>query len=208
MALRAVVFDLDGTLSTLEVDFSRLRSELGMGPGPLWESILRLTGPQRDRAEQVLLEAELAGARRSRIVAGASELLAELGRRGIPRGILTRNCRAAVEVTLARHRLEVDAVLSREDGFMKPDPGGVIELARRFGTAARETLVVGDYRFDLEAGRRAGAPTVLFWPKPDLPDYAGLADFVIRSLPEVLGILDDRHEAGGASEGGPPSARE
>jgi len=188
--LRAVIFDLDGTLTTLEVDFSELRRELGIDQGPVWESILAMSGQTRRQAEQALVSAELAGARKCKFIRGSKQILAELGRKGLGRGILTRNCRQAVDIVIARHGLEADAILTREDGLLKPDPAGVIELSRRLETDPTQTLVVGDYLFDIQAGQRAGAKTVLFWQKDELPEYAHLADYVINDLHDLMDIAD------------------
>lgn len=186
---QAVIFDLDGTLTTLEVDFAALRRELGFGPGPVWETIVALMGQQRRRAERILLAAEMAGAHRCKLIPGTKDLLDELARRGVGTAILTRNCRAAVEVILSKHELNVIEVLTREDGMMKPQPGGVIELARRLGVEPDRTLVVGDYLFDIQAANRAGAMSVLFCPNGQIPDYADQADHIIAGLPDLLDLI-------------------
>jgi HAD superfamily hydrolase (TIGR01509 family) len=190
--LQAVIFDLDGTLITPEVDFSQLRRKLGFGPGPVWETILSLDGLAHEHAERVLVSAEMAGAQRCKLIPGAKALLDELARRGLKTAILTRNCHAAVDLALRRHELSVAEVLTREDNLMKPDPDGVHELARRLGVRPSETLVVGDYLFDIQAGNRAGATTVLVCTHAVLPDYAHEADYVITDLNDVLSILDGR----------------
>jgi len=197
--IKAVIFDLDGTLISLEVDFNDLRRRLGIQHGPVWEAILEMEGEDRCQAEWLLLDTELAGAQRCRVMPGARELLAQLDAVDIPCGILTRNCREAVRIVSDRHGFTVEAVLARGDAQMKPKPDGVIELARRLDVPPHNALVVGDYLFDVEAGRRAGSTTALFIEDRPTPDYAHIADYVIRDLLEVVQIIA-RHNGHGTKD--------
>ena len=52
-----------------------------------------------------------------------------------------------------------------------------------------DAWMVGDYLFDIQAGRAAGARTVLLISQDPPPDYAKEADHVIRTLPELLPLL-------------------
>jgi phosphoglycolate phosphatase len=56
------------------------------------------------------------------------------------------------------------------------------------GAAAATTVVVGDFRFDVEAGRAAGVRTVALVPDP-APDWAALATWQARDLADVRAIL-------------------
>jgi phosphoglycolate phosphatase-like HAD superfamily hydrolase len=38
-----------------------------------------------------------------------------------------------------------------------PHPGGLLKLAQAWNVPASEMVMVGDYRFDLDCGRAAGA---------------------------------------------------
>lgn len=186
---QAVIFDLDGTLTTLEVDFTELKRRLGVTDGPLWEAILRMGEPDRRRAEKLLVSAELQGAHKCVLIPGAKDVLDQLRKWKIPCAILTRNCRQALQIAIARHGLHADASIAREDTPLKPDPAGVIELAKRLNVDPTRTLVVGDYLYDLQAGRRAGATTVLFRHDAKGTGYEHLADHVIHDLRELFDIV-------------------
>jgi phosphoglycolate phosphatase-like HAD superfamily hydrolase len=54
----------------------------------------------------------------------------------------------------------------------------LITICQRWRLAPTVVPFFGDYRFDLEAGRAAGMPTVLYAPG-EIPDYATLADHVL-----------------------------
>ncbi|RMH02824.1 MAG: HAD family hydrolase, partial [Planctomycetota bacterium] len=97
---RAWVFDLDGTLTVAVHDFDAIRARLGLPPGrPILEELARLPAAEAKprRAELERIEAELA--RSARPAPGAAALCAELRRRGLRLGILTRNSAANAALT-------------------------------------------------------------------------------------------------------------
>ena len=79
----------------------------------------------------------------------------------IPISILTRNVREVVETFARMFTFEFHAVYTREDGPPKPSPAGALSLCRAMGVNPAHTLAVGDYKYDVMAGRDAGCRTVL-----------------------------------------------
>jgi HAD superfamily hydrolase (TIGR01509 family) len=192
--IRGVIFDMDGTITVPVLDFRRIRVEMGIGEGRgVLEMMSDLDGAERARAEETLLRHELAAAHASRLNEGVEEALGLLRVMGIKTGILTRNCRQSADIVIAAHGLEFDAVVTREDCLPKPDPDGVRAAARRMGVAPDECLVVGDYEYDVRAGRAAGAVTVLF--STDGRTFDTEPDFQIRSMAELPGIVRDLNGA-------------
>ena len=102
---------------------------------------------------------------------------------------LTRNLRSIAFETLdaigLRDFFEDDEVLGRDEAPPKPDPGGVESLLRRWGAQPREAVMVGDYVFDLQAGRAAGATTIYIDPEGEFP-HRDHADHCIRRLADLL----------------------
>lgn len=188
MRIRGVIFDLDGTLVDSRLDFDQMRREMGLPPGqPVLEALVQLAGDEARRCWAILQRHEAAGARRATLIPGADELLLRLAARGIRCGVFTRNSRRLTREVLGRLGLTVEPVVCREDGPVKPDPAGVLAICRGWGLGTREVLVVGDFRFDIEAGRRAGARTALFTRGRDpaeLP-FAAEADYVLASFTEL-----------------------
>jgi len=124
------------------------------------------TEAERVTKRKILADFELAAARASVPNDGAEETIRMIRGRGIGIGILTRNTRASVMESLKNFRTvsveDFAVIVTREDaGRPKPHPDGVLDAARRLGVAPRELLVVGDFTFDIAAGKAAGAPTVL-----------------------------------------------
>jgi HAD superfamily hydrolase (TIGR01509 family) len=185
-----VIFDMDGTLTVPILDFNTIREEIGIAQGPVWEAILAMGAEDRRRAEEILLRHELAAARECELQPGAVELFAELERRGTEVAVLTRNCRAAWETVRQRFGFPFDRVYAREDGPMKPDPAPVITLAKAMNVPLGKILCVGDYLFDIQAGKAAGTKTALLVNHGKVPEFAGEADYVVHNLLEILPIID------------------
>ncbi len=112
-----------------------------------------------------------------------------LTRRGLLLGVFTRNSRECASLTLSRLGIPCDDLVAREDAAPKPDPGGLNMLASRWGLAAGDILMVGDFRYDIESGRAAGMQTCLYDPAGDNP-AATLADCVVSHFEELEGLLD------------------
>ena len=161
--IAGLIFDLDGTLVDSRLDFERMRQEIGLPKGqPILEAIERMPEDRARRCHAILDQHELAGAERARLMPGVAQLLAKLSARALPLGLVTRNSRAATKRTLDRLGLHLDTVLAREDAPAKPDPTAIRMICDSWEIAPSRVVVIGDYRFDLEAGKRAGAWTVLY----------------------------------------------
>lgn len=189
MVRGAIIFDLDGTLTRPVLDFDAIRAEIGV-TGTILEAMESLSPAEQARAEAIIVRHEWDAARSATLHDGAVEVVAECRRRGYPVAILTRNARATTEHVLAEHGIVVDAVRTREDGIIKPAPDGVHALCNELRADPRASWVVGDYLFDVLAGKRAGARTVLMIGESAVPEYAHDADFVVRSLRDFLPLLD------------------
>ena len=189
---RAVIFDLDGTLADSLLDFDAIREEIGLRPGlPILEQLADADPATVARAEVIMRRHERDAIAGATLTDGCAELLARLAARRIPMGILTRNIREVVETFAATFDLRFQAVYTREDGPPKPSPVGVLALCDRLGAPPAHTLTVGDYKYDVIAGRRAGCRTVLLHPGLTAADHEewGAPDLVIRSLRELLPLF-------------------
>ncbi len=201
--MRGVIFDLDGTLIDSGLDFDQMRRDMEFAPGQLILETLEALpeGARKDRCREVLREHEFRGAMSATLMPGAAELLAELDRRQIPQAILTRNSREMTDLALRRLQLVFSVVLTREDAPPKPDPQGLHIICRHWQIEPCDVVFIGDFHFDVIAGRRAGMATILYSPGP-LPEYAHEADFVISHLSQTCDVLTT------LGDSAPPGARE
>jgi hydrogenase expression/formation protein HypE len=213
--IRAVLFDFDGTLTRPEsIDFAALRALLGVPTGtPILEFIRSLPSPEEQaRRLRILEDFEAAAARASFPNDGAEEILLLLQKTGFKLGILTRNTRSSIELALGNFPRITSAlfgaIVTRENvGRPKPHPDGVYTAAGMLGVAPAEMLVVGDFLFDIAAGKEAGCQTVLITnaagkadPKTaaaavraragiETPSLQALPDHTIGKLAELKDIL-------------------
>lgn len=203
MSIGGVIFDLDGTLVDSRLDFELMRREMQLPGGlPLLEAIEAADAETQARCFEILHRHEMQGAARAQLYPGLRDFLGELVRRNLRRAVFTRNSRVVTAATLAQFDLAFEPVFCREDGPVKPDPWAIWRICESWGLAPRQCLVVGDYRFDIDAGRAAGARTVLFTGSGQ---HSGLAehepaDFTLNSYldaPQLwswvdqIGLSDD-----------------
>lgn len=192
-AMSAVIFDFDGTLTApYGIDFVAMRQAIGCPPDhTILEYIVGLPPEQRAIADARVYEMELESARTSQPNRDAEAVVRALLDRGVTVAILTRNCREAVDLAFANFAdigvAEFAAVVCRDSGFPpKPAPDAIFHIADVIGVLAQELWMVGDYVFDLDAGRAAGARTV-YLCNDERPRWQ--ADFVIANLQELPALL-------------------
>lgn len=189
-----ILFDMDGVVVEQRLDFLAIKQEIfGTTHGFILERMAELSPPERTRAEAILERHEAAAAAAAAPVDGIVPFLAWMETRGLRRGLVTRNSRKSVDMVLARLGLRFDAVVTREDAPPKPAPDPVWLACRRMGLPPSATLFVGDFEFDMLAGRRAGVRTVLL--RNHEQRSSEHADYTVDSLAEVRGLLEGEREA-------------
>ncbi len=201
------IFDLDGTLTVAVHDFDAIRAELGLPPGePILESLAGLPDEHAAALRRRLDEIELELALAARAAQGAERLLTALRERGARLGILTRNSRESALATLEACGLApffaAQAIVDRDAAAPKPSPAGVRLLLASWRVRPERAVMVGDYLFDLQAGRGAGTATVYVDPSGEFA-WSAHADLAVRSLDE----LRAHAAAGPAGARGPSRAR-
>jgi len=170
------VFDMDGTLTIAVHDFPAIKRALDIPPDDdILHHLAALPADEAAGKRAWLLEHERELAYAATAAAGARELLHALRERGCRLGVLTRNAHELALVTLQAVGMgdyfASDDILGRDEAPPKPDPGGLLHLADRWSVAPSELVMVGDYRFDLECAKAAGARSVLvnlpenLWPE-------------------------------------------
>ena len=162
---KPVVYDLDGTLVRLPVDWpaatedadAALR-EAGLEPGDrdLW-GLLELA--RESGASRAFESAVCSHERAAAVTSNRLSMATELRERDGPVGVCSLNCEAACRVALETHGLaeHVDAVVGRDSvGTHKPDPAPLLAVLEAMGCAPGEAEFVGDTERDEETAERAG----------------------------------------------------
>jgi HAD superfamily hydrolase (TIGR01509 family) len=195
------IFDMDGTLTLSIHDFDGIKRILGLPiDRPILEALNSLPAAQSAQLHQQLDALELDIAHRATAQSGARELLTELRppwwrasrSRGAQIAILTRNSKPNAQATLAACGLAEffpsELILSRHCCPPKPSPEGILQLLSGWNAQPNRSVMVGDYVFDLEAGRRAGSATVYLDPTGEFP-WQDHADLQITNLAEITAML-------------------
>lgn len=188
--IRAVVFDLDGTLVDSALDFAAICRDIGWPSGtPLLEQLAKTFDiTERERAEQIIRRHEMLGAEQAVWIPGAEQCLRLLQQSDIPVAILTRNMRSATQRVMQRLQIADLPVLTREDCAAKPDPQGLLLLAEQFSVPVGQLLYVGDYLFDLQTAANAGAVSGLYLNGKNT-QFSSLANWTFDHFDELTTAL-------------------
>ena len=189
MTIQAIIFDLDGTLTVPILDFDAIRAEIGIESHPILEAMEQMSHADHQRATNILEHHERQSAEASTLNPGVKETLEQLRQQHIGIGLLTRNSRVTVERICQLHHLHFDAIVTRHDAPAKPDPAGVLMACGQLRVDPPDTLMVGDYLFDLQSGRAAGSRSVLITTQKHWQNFCHQADYVIDHLDELLDIV-------------------
>ncbi|EAQ96782.1 HAD family hydrolase [Congregibacter litoralis] len=180
--LRAVIFDLDGTLVDTADDFipvvqqlreefgrapmdaERIRSSVSNGSRALVTLALDLKEGDGDfepwRQRLLTLYAGILGSH-ARLYPGIEALLEKLEGDRIAWGIATNKPREYTEPLLATLGLNPRSVVCPDDvTHAKPHPESLERGCRELHSAAHETVYLGDHLRDIQAGQRAGMFTI------------------------------------------------
>ncbi len=184
--LRALVFDFDGTLAQLTLDFNAMRRALGelaleyapALPDPFGHAILEWqqlvaqqlnNGSQRGteqaqsfltRSADLIISMEVEAARQGMLFAFTRPLFLRLREAGIQSAIITRNCSQAVTSVFPDFADYCPTLLTRDDvRRAKPDPEHLLMALKHIGCSPQESLMIGDHPMDIQTGKRAGAWT-------------------------------------------------
>ena len=184
------IFDLDGTLTLPVHDFGFIRQELAIPEGEDILGHLETLPPDMAALRHHRLdEIERSFAAQAEAAPGVVELLAYLAEQNIQMGILTRNSRDVALITLetlgVRHHFPEAHILGRDDAPPKPDPGGILYLQEQWQVETDNLVMVGDYIFDLQAGRSAGALTIHVG-RPDGQRWPEASDIMVETLADLL----------------------
>jgi len=160
----AIVYDLDGTLVHLDVDWDDVRARcvavmdargVDVGGADIWE-IRQIADDHNalDRIDEVIAEFERDGATSADKLPLAGDLPAN-----VPVGVCSLNDESACRIALELYGLDrhVDVVVGRGTvETVKPDPEGLLYALDELGVAPGRALFVGDSASDREAARNAG----------------------------------------------------
>jgi phosphoglycolate phosphatase len=216
--MKAMVFDFDGTLAVLTIDFGLMRRRIlewmkayGIGEERIHEKYLleiieevrhlmveekRAKEAEKffDGAHQILKEVELEAAAGGKLIPGSKGVLLLLREKGVKVGIVTRNCEDAVRRVFPDMDAYCDVFVSR-DGVrkVKPHPDHLTSVMKALRVSGAEAVMVGDHVLDILAGKKVGMKTVgvlTGYIKREEFEKAG-ADYILSSVSEIYRLWED-----------------
>ena len=215
-SVRAVLFDLDGTLVDSAPDLagagndmrvarglpvlplSHFRPVVGSGARGMVERALGVLPQDPVFAEcrdEFLARYEARITRETQVFEGLLPVLAAFARHAMPWGIVT-NKASRYSVPLVRSLAALDAAATLVCGdttpHAKPHPAPLLEAARQLAVDPPRCLYVGDDLRDVQAGTAAGMATVAVrwgYLGSGAPIDSWGASFVIESPDELLKLL-------------------
>jgi phosphoglycolate phosphatase len=213
--IHAVIFDFDGTLAVLNIDFSYMRERVfdlmkryGIAEELveerylleiidevyqiLWDKNPSLAEDFYQKAHQILHKIEMEAAEKGSMIPGAERTLENLRGKGIKIGVVTRNCEDAVLKVFPGIHDFCDVFVSRNSvKKVKPHPDHLTYVLDSLKTSGEESVMVGDHIIDIQAGKRVGMKTIGVLTgrtKAEEFEKAG-ADYILRNAAEVCELL-------------------
>jgi phosphoglycolate phosphatase len=215
-AIKAVIFDFDGTLAVLNIDFSSMRErifdlmrryeieEKTIQEKYLLEiidevyQILWKQNPSRaetfyQESHHILHEVEMKAAEKGKLIPRTEGTLKSLREKGIKVGIITRNCEEAVRKVFPEIDSFCDVFVSRNSvKRVKPHPDHLTRVMESLKISGEEAVMVGDHMIDIQAGRRVGMKTmgVLTGRTKKEEFEKEEADYVLTNVSEIYKIVE------------------
>jgi phosphoglycolate phosphatase len=182
MVVKAVIFDLDGTIASFNLNYRAVRGEVrsyllrvGVPPSLLAanESIFEMlkkteifvknSGKSPEAMDELRSEAlaiaekyEMEAARETSLLPGADETLKALKRMGLKLGLFTLNSDKSANYILQRFKLGDFfgvTVPRNKVNFVKPNPEHLEMALKVLDVVPEETVVVGDGDVDMESAK-------------------------------------------------------
>jgi phosphoglycolate phosphatase len=215
--IRAIIFDFDGTLAVLNIDFSFMRGKVfdlmkryGVSEELVEErylleiidevyQILWTKDPSGaedfyQKAHQILHEIEMKAAEKGSLIPGTEATLRSLRKKEIKVGIITRNCEDAVRKVFPNIDEYCDVFVSRNSvKKVKPHPDHLTYVMESLKISGEESMMVGDHIIDIQAGKRVGMKTIgVLTGRINKEEFekAG-ADYILREASEVCKLLEE-----------------
>lgn len=214
--IKAIIFDFDGTLAVLNIDFVSMReqvfnlmSHFGVEGRLIKERYLLevidevypilCEKDSSDAAEfyqkshEALHEIEMRAAEEGRLIPKAVKTLKKLREKGMKVGIITRNCDDAVRKVFPDIDQYCDVFISRNAiRKVKPHPDHLIAAMKAMGISGEYAVMVGDHLLDIQAGKRVGMKTIgVLTGRTKREEFEKAeADHVMGDVSEIFGLLE------------------
>ena len=214
--IKNIIFDFDGTLAKLNIDFSQMRkavweliSSRGISRHEIHtDYVLEMIESVKDflmqqspdtallfsnEAYAIIEDIEIEAAKNATLFKGTKELLNALKTYQIACGIITRNCSRAVKIVFPDISSYCSVVICRDHvKKVKPHADHLNMALSQLGGSPDKTLMIGDHPLDIKTGRNAGSFTCgVLTGRCQKNDFieAG-ADIILNQACDILHIIN------------------
>jgi phosphoglycolate phosphatase len=215
--IKAIIFDFDGTLAVLNIDFNAMREQVfelmrhfdveekliterylleivDEVYQILWEKNPSGAEAFYQESHHILHEVEMRAADKGKLIPGAEATLKSLREKGIKVGIITRNCEDAVRRVFPNIDRFCDVFISRNSvKKVKPHPDHLSSAMKALDVEGEEAVMIGDHTIDIQAGKRVGMRTIGVLTgrtKREEFEKAG-ADDILGNATEICKLLEE-----------------
>jgi len=214
--INTIIFDFDGTLAKLNIDFKLMRdtvlkliSSYGIERNYLQtdfvlemintsREILSKSSPQKaeiftNKSIKMIEAMEIEAAINGELFPRTKELFTRLKLSGISTGVITRNCDKAIKTVFPDISSYCDVVVCRDMvKNVKPHPEHLNKALQMLNSLAGNTLMIGDHPLDIETGRKAGTRTAgVLTGRFQKSDFLSAgADLVLSQASDLLYIIN------------------
>jgi len=219
VTIKAVIFDLDGTLAEFNLDYKTVRAEvmqflINQGlPASIFsinESIFEMLKKAQiymknnDKKEEfstiqkhvlsIAHKHELKAARETSLLSGVFEMLKTLKKMNLKLAIFTINSKKSTDLILNNFRLKqfFDAIISREAvSEVKPNPSHLTAALKALNAKADEAVVVGDSIVDMKSAKTLNVTAIGMAADSDAAKKLNHAGakYTIKSITELPNLI-------------------
>lgn len=208
---RLVIFDFDGTMVSLDVDYDGLRQALReyfLGHGidmvfrPLQRTALEAvksvgTDKVLSDTDRIIDGFEMERINNAKAVDGLHNVVKNLSEQGFRLAILSNNGETVIKEFLNKHGIlcYFDFVGTRNNvPEVKPSAKGILMIMERLGfTNSDRVFMVGDSMYDMISAEEAGVNPVCVMGSQHSPEVRDQGKYlVMNSLPEIADYLSSQ----------------
>lgn len=212
MNVRAVIFDLDGTLLVHKLKLHEAKKEFLRKLEEKFNNILEipadlpiayilneLNEEERMTAFKIMNEVfepyEMMAAEVAELREGVREVLEDLKKRDIKLAIATNNGWKSVQLSLKNTLIEsfFDTIVTRDNVLdLKPNSEMILKTIEKLGVNVQEVIHVGDTIYDVIAAQHAGVKSIAITGGAHGRELLESAnpDYLIDSFKEILQIIE------------------
>lgn len=189
--LKGLIFDLDGTLMELKVNWLKLRNKIETNTDQKFDTFNTLFEDKvlfsNKKISDMIEKAEIKGVRDGIILPEVKSTL-KLLKNYYKIAIVTRNGRKSALAALKKLHISESILVAREDvNNLKPHPEAIQLAIKKLKLANKNVIIIGDTIHDVEAARRLNIPCIVIFNNN--LEYVPKGDYNIRNIIELRGLF-------------------